>query len=944
MAVIHHLVSSFNSGELTPEMDRRLGVEKVAAGCRLLENFVPRVHGPAFKRPGLVYLGEAQSSETDDQSRLIPFNFSVTTSFVIELYAFGARVWSNGNLVPIEAPISLPYNQAELFEVQFRQVNDVVYFVHTNHPPYKIIRKSDTLWEADILFDLGVNTADDQVTTGAAGQARLEKWKPFNFTYPTSQALMRAVNTTAATWGPPTSSSTVAGIDFSSVSDEYFMSRITAKFTVPTSGVWTFYSGSNDAGACLFLNGLFIVGTTNQVGTETSQLVQLVAGKEYRLEAFAWNGPSSFAAAFNLAGPAVAKAAIPVGYLALPDQVASVTTREEIRQWPPMLSENVTDITITPSATSGTITLTASAALFQQGHEGAYFEIAHKRDNALVEIVGAVGAFSGTTSGLRVVGSYDFYTYGTWSGTIHLERLNAAGGWDIVRSWKGNKDRNVITSGTEEQESTLRIRAVSCVGEAASGAAVPRFLLEAADAQIVGLVRVTDVTTTTTATAVVVTSLHSATATIAWTEGAFSAFRGYPRAIAMHQQRLLFAGTQSYPVGIWGSVANDIENFRRTTLEDGSFFFQLASEEANVIQWMVSFSRLLIGTNGELWSADGGGEGSPLNATSVRFTQGGRFGSAYLPATLVHEVPVFVERTGRKVRRVTYSQEEEKFIGSNLTVLAEHVTEGGIRQMAFAQQPNAILWVVTGAGQLVGMTFENEQNVYGWHRHVTDGTIESVAVVYGADADEVWVTVLRTIGERQIRTVERFDPTAAAMDFSDPSALVYADAAITIEPGGSAEISAPHLAGATVSILVDGARHPDAVVSGDGTITLDSDGYATAIVGLPFTARLQPWRQEFQMQKGTAQGNRVKVASVVVMLLDSMGGHVADSPTSRQQEIKYREASDPMDEALPLFTGERQVKMASEHRESVDTTVFSSDPFPFNVTALTLKLDVFDTA
>lgn len=944
MARIHHLISSFNSGELTPEMDRRLGVEKVAAGCRILENFIPRVHGPAFKRPGLVYLGEAYSSVSDEKSRLIPFNYSTTTSFILELYAEGARVWSNGLLVPLDQPIVLPYRQSELFEVQFRQVNDVVYLVHPNHPPHKIIRKTNTLWESDPLFDLGVNSPSGGVTTGETGKAILEEWAPWAGTYPTTVTAARSLPAQSAFQAVPSSSTDVTSVEFPAGSG-VFMRRIRSKLIVPTTGVYTVYTGPNDdGGMVMFINETYIISNPNGQAAEFTQLVQLTGGKEYRLEVYSWNTSGAYDTTVKLSGPGVAKDFIGASLIAKPDTSASVSVREEIRQYPPMLSENVTDITITPSGTSGSITLTASEALFQQGHEGAYFEIAHKRDSALVEIVGVVGAFSGSTSGLRVVGTWDFYTYGTWSGTVHLERQNTLGGWDIVRTWKGNKDRNVITSGTEEQESTLRIRAVGCDGEAASGADVPRFLLEAADAEIVGLVRVTDVTSPTVATADVITSLHAATATLAWTEGAFSAHRGFPRAIAMHQQRLVFAGTKDYPVGIWGSVANDLENFRRTTLEDGSFFFQLAAEEANAIQWMVSFSRLLIGTNGELWSADGGGEGAPLNSTSVRFVQGGRFGSAYLPATLVHEVPVFVERTGRKVRRVTYSQEEEKFIGSNLTVLSEHVTEGGIVQMAFSQQPNAILWGVTGAGILIGMTFENEQNVYGWHRHVTDGTIESVAVVYGASADEVWVTVLRTINGAEVRTVERLDPTASAMDFSDPTTLVYSDCAITIDPAGSATISVPHLAGATVNILADGAELPQAVVSEAGELTLDADDYSTVIVGLPFTARLQPWRQEFQMEKGTAQGNRVKVANSVLMLLNSMGGEVADSPTGRRQAIKYREASDPMDTRLPLFTGERQVKMASDHRESVDTTIFSGEPFPFNVTAITLKLDVYDTA
>ena len=96
------------------------------------------------------------------------------------------------------------------------------------------------------------------------------------------------------------------------------------------------------------------------------------------------------------------------------------------------------------------------------------------------------------------------------------------------------------------------------------------------------------------------------------------------------------------------------------------------------------------------------------------------------------------------------------------------------------------------------------------------------------------------------------------------------------------------------------------------------------------------------MQKGTAQGAPCKVASVVVMLYESMGGTVADDTTEVAQRIDYRDVSDLMNTAIPLFTGERHVKMRSNHRESLDLVIESSEPLPLNVTGIVAKLDVYD--
>jgi hypothetical protein len=92
---------------------------------------------------------------------------------------------------------------------------------------------------------------------------------------------------------------------------------------------------------------------------------------------------------------------------------------------------------------------------------------------------------------------------------------------------------------------------------------------------------------------------------------------------------------------------------------------------------------------------------------------------------------------------------------SDLTVLAEHVTQKGVSQFAVSTNPFSILWAISDDGKLLGMTYEVEQNVFGWHVHETDGLIESVAVVRGTNADEVWLAVNRG-GVRQIERLTRW--------------------------------------------------------------------------------------------------------------------------------------------------------------------------------------------
>ena len=80
-----------------------------------------------------------------------------------------------------------------------------------------------------------------------------------------------------------------------------------------------------------------------------------------------------------------------------------------------------------------------------------------------------------------------------------------------------------------------------------------------------------------------------------------------------------------------------------------------------------------------------------------------------------------MQRAKRKLQELTYQFETDGYVAPDLTLLAEHVTESGINEMAFQSQPDSIVWCVRGDGQLAGMTYRREENVVGWHRHLLGG-------------------------------------------------------------------------------------------------------------------------------------------------------------------------------------------------------------------------------
>lgn len=542
---------------------------------------------------------------------------------------------------------------------------------------------------------------------------------------------------------------------------------------------------------------------------------------------------------------------------------------------------------------------------------------------------------SGTTGGLAVLGSWDFTTYGTWVGVIQLQRSKDSGTtWETFRTFSVNGDRNITATGKETSESQLRI-----VYTASSGTLTAR--LESVDAREYGVVKITEITDTTHATVSVVNALGGTGATKIWNEGAWSTKNGFPRTVALHQQRLWFAGTSGRPQSLWGSMVDDFETFRTSSLDDSGLFFTLSAQESNVIQWLLSQKSLLIGTAGGEWTLGSTDSNASITPSNVKASQESSYGSKYLRALIVNDVVLFVQRQGRKVRELLYSNQTESMVAEDLTLLSEHVTKGEISEVAFQQQPDAIYWLITGAGQLVGLTYERLQNVVGWHRHTTDGTFESVATTYGANgADEVWLAVKRTVNGETVRYIERFRTDfRESFETEDKGNWWYLDCAkrVTLSPESVSVTGLEHLEGRTVDILADGAVSPARTVSG-GAITLQAAA-GTVLAGLPFVSTLKPMKLEATQY--ATHGKVKRVHRINLSFYKSLGGEF--STDGREFfDIVIRTTSDAMDASPPAYTGDKNLATGANFSASADIIIRQEQPLPLTILAITPKWDSYD--
>ena len=1010
MSSVHLLIPSFNAGEISPLMGARFGVEKVASGCRLLRNFIPHVHGPVFRRPGMEFMGRAMSD--GHASSLRAFTISTSTSAVLELSAAGLGVWSTKGKVPID-PLSLPYSEAQCAELQTVQVNDVVYIAHPEHPPRRLVRaavgETSETWELQEIDwawpALGDENAPktDLLTAPETlvFQSETVSWP--QFTMPAGNTIFSVVDPVLSSVQKTARLEIWDGTQWVVKHTLSWKTSLPAPATITTTNkrqaILTF--GTDGNGVPIVGGKLVATQDSKEIGSMNLDPVTVtVSGHSVTATIPASRTPFDIAKGQKWQVSVNAPASLSEGARLSLQIKGSGNTWTEV-QAIPMHSNQLTvtkfggpkidhtyrlawegtamagglmradviedappstDITIACDGTSGDgHTLTASQAIFQPGHVGSFWQISHARDLTSVQIAQTTSSTTppastgpATSSELRVAGTWNLFTYGLWATTLYLEQ-QVGDTWMTMRSWKGRFDRNIVASGSLEAETKLRLRVDPGTAEIPEGTEGPRFVLETDNARVDGLVKILAVgpaadandkdEKSTTATVNIMAPLDSIKATTLWTEGAWSPLRGYPRTVALHGQRLWFGGTESEPMRLWGSVVNDYENFRRTTLDDASVSFTPAAQTSNPLQWLTSYgTELVMGTSGDEWTLRGGTPNGPITPTSVQVQRRSGHGSAYVPAIIAGDYAIFVQRGNARLRQVSPPDQSVAWSAVDITVLAEHLTKAGIKQLAAMTFPWSILWAVTKDGRLLGMTFEQEQNVFGWHCHETDGVVESVAVIYGEEADEVWLTVRRAAGDgtgAYLRTLERLDPKVFARRFDEPESLIYADCATrkTFDTPTTDVEGLPHLEGKQVTILGDGAELPPGRVL-DGMIRLPGP-VNSVVVGLPYTSQLQPMRMDLPMRDGTAQRRVWRVSRVGLMLHDSMSGEVADAPDARFEALQYRRVSTPMDAPPPLYTGEIETAIESRAREGADVVVQSDAPLPFNVGAMVLKGDVF---
>ena len=81
--------------------------------------------------------------------------------------------------------------------------------------------------------------------------------------------------------------------------------------------------------------------------------------------------------------------------------------------------------------------------------------------------------------------------------------------------------------------------------------------------------------------------------------------------------------------------------------------------------------------------------------------------------------------------------------------------------MAYQEEPNSIIWCVRADGQLLGFTYQREQQVTAWHRHIFGGRF-GVATITVSDYANITTATKLTLTKSDGTTVDFTSTTGTA--------------------------------------------------------------------------------------------------------------------------------------------------------------------------------------
>ncbi|MDR1586921.1 MAG: hypothetical protein LBS57_05645 [Treponema sp.] len=421
----------------------------------------------------------------------------------------------------------------------------------------------------------------------------------------------------------------------------------------------------------------------------------------------------------------------------------------------------------------------------------------------------------------------------------------------------------------------------------------------------------------------------------------FAVSNNFPGSAAFSAGRLCFAGTASEPNRIYMSKAPN-----SLTGEDRYTDFTAGDNPADAIvleendmqgsrlQWIFSNRSLLAATERATWSDTGE---VPTPATfDMRIVE--YSGANSLQAHGTKEIIVYAGRNGKTLRALVWTQSSESigFIDMDISQYAAHLFTAGIRDIAVADYPYPIIWIVTNDGTLISCTINISMGVIAYARHPTDGIVEAAAVAHQTKGDVLYLVVGRGT-ERNIEYLILED-----LVNEDPAESHYVDAGERRQYQTPVKtlIGLNRFAGKKIQIFADGSPEVPVEVNDQGVAHLQASA-AKIHLGLPYKTILSPNTPQLPAN-GTSFGKKRRVEQVKLQLYKSIGGKAGVTEDKAEKIITQRFGSYVLGSAAEPYTGEVDITVSGNIDPECKLIIVHEEPAPFTILALVERIAILE--
>ena len=403
----------------------------------------------------------------------------------------------------------------------------------------------------------------------------------------------------------------------------------------------------------------------------------------------------------------------------------------------------------------------------------------------------------------------------------------------------------------------------------------------------------------------------------------WSSTKGWPRTVTFHEGRLYFGGSKSRPSTIWGSKIGLFFDFVPSeSLDDDAVEATLDTNDLNVITDIISGRDFQVfSTGGEFFIPQAGSD--PVTPLTFTFKNVSRNGIK--PGTRVQSVDsgsIYIQRQGKSLNEFIFNDTQLTYITQRISLLSGHLLKGpqrvALRKASSTEEADLLLMTNTDDGSIAAFSIMRSQQVTSPSEFTTDGRFIDV----GVDVNAIYVVTKRTFN-----SVDRYFIELFGYEFFTDCAFV----------GGAAASASglPHVAKA-LNVITDGSPQGNETVSGGGSVTFDRASTTSFEVGLPITVFVKTMPAEVKLQTGSRVSFKKRIVEISAVVNETQNLIINNQP------VAFRLFDNPLlDDPVPEFTGIKRVNGVLGYSREQSIELSQDLPLKMNLLGLDYRVAVF---